>query len=126
PAALATTVPTGRIGLAEPGIGTALPAGSVPFDQLLNQYRQTAGISTAALPTIDVAPGGQQEPTFDERSLDVGIVTTVNPQSPLAAGVAVRAANAGGASQRGETRFPSPPASGRSGIGAPPATTRKW
>src|SRR5262245_24345817 len=60
-AALATTVPTGRIGLVEPGIGTALPAGSAPFDQLLNQYRQTAGISTPASPTIDMAPGGQQE-----------------------------------------------------------------
>jgi hypothetical protein len=83
PAALATAVPTGRIGLVEPGIGTALPSGSAPFDQLLNQYRRAAGISTPAPPTIDVAPGGQQEPGFDERSLDVGIVTTVNPQSQL-------------------------------------------
>lgn len=33
--------------------------------------------------TIDVAPGGQQFIDSPERSLDVGIVTTVNPQSPL-------------------------------------------
>lgn len=78
-------VGTGTIGLLEPGIGSALgpnvPAGE--FQALLDAYRQTVGISTSGQVTT-VAPGGQQA-TSDagERSLDVGVATAINPQSPL-------------------------------------------
>src|SRR5450631_464985 len=78
-------VGTGTIGLLEPGIGSALepdtPAGE--FQSLLDAYRQTVGISTSGRVTT-IAPGGQQV-TSDagERSLDVGVATAINPQSPL-------------------------------------------
>lgn len=85
-------VATGAIGLVEPGVGTALQ-GDDPgsgFQAAIDSYRQTAGISTSAV-VIDVAPGGQKYPTAQppafnaagERSLDVGVVTATNPQSPL-------------------------------------------
>ena len=80
---LSTTVPTGRIGLLEPGIGNALLLGEQPFDDLLNAYRKSAGINTSAQPTIDVAPGGQNFANADERSLDVGVATTASPESQL-------------------------------------------
>ena len=80
---------TGTIGLVEPGVGAAVPKGS--FGALLNHYRAQAGINTPAQWT-SVAPGGEQYPTniqppafnpAGERSLDVGVVTAINPQSPL-------------------------------------------
>ncbi|MGH8431223.1 MAG: hypothetical protein ACREUF_12550, partial [Solimonas sp.] len=79
------TVPTGKVGLIEPGIGNSLPTGTTQsFDDLLTAYRQAAGIYTPLQPTIDVAaPGGQRWVSADERSLDVGIVTTASPQSQL-------------------------------------------
>ncbi len=78
-------VGTGTIGLLEPAIGSALgpetPAGI--FQALLDAYRQAMGISTSGQVTTH-APGGQQV-TSDagERSLDVGVVTAIDPQSPL-------------------------------------------
>jgi len=72
--------PTGTIGLVEPGIGTAVPAGS--FQTLIDAYRAAVGINTSAVVT-DVAAGGQSAPSSGERSLDVGVVTSTNPQSPL-------------------------------------------
>ena len=78
-------VGTGTIGLLEPGIGSALgphtPAGE--FQSLLDAYRATVGISTSGHVTT-IALGGQQV-TSDagERSLDVGVATAINPQSPL-------------------------------------------
>lgn len=87
-----TSVATGAIGLVEPGVGTALsgdPTGS-GFLAALNAYRASIGISGSA-DVISIAPGGQEypdvtPPAFNpagERSLDVGIVTAINPRSPL-------------------------------------------
>jgi hypothetical protein len=80
---------TGTIGLVEPSVGATVPKGS--FGALLNHYRAELGINTPAQWT-SVAPGGEQYPTniqppafnpAGERSLDVGVVTAINPQSPL-------------------------------------------
>jgi hypothetical protein len=80
---------TGAIALVEPGVGTTVPSGS--FGDLLDQYRAAAGITTPA-DWVAVAPGGQNYPTgivppafnpAGERSLDIGVVTAINPQSPL-------------------------------------------
>ncbi len=83
-AALWQAMQTGAIGLVEPGVGSAVP-GSATFDELLAAYRGDAGITTALPPTITVAGGGQayDKDSADERSLDVGIVTAVNPNSQL-------------------------------------------
>ena len=84
-----TAPATGAIGLVEPGVGSAVPAGS-SFADLLNAYRSAIGINAPAQSqTIDL--GGQSypmvtPPAFNpagERSLDVGVVTAVNPQSPM-------------------------------------------
>jgi hypothetical protein len=84
-------VATGRIGLVEPSVGTAVPAGSASFETLLNQYRAAAGIATQA-GVIPIADGGQTYPTnilpgafnpAGERSLDVGVVTAIDPLSPM-------------------------------------------
>lgn len=81
---LSTAVPTGRVGLIEPGIGNAMPLGAPQtFDEALEAYRQMAGIDGPAPPTLDVSPGGALWVAADERALDVGIVTTVNPRSQL-------------------------------------------
>ena len=85
-------VATGAIGLVEPGVGTAMlddPTGS-GFQAAIDAYRAAAGITTSANVTL-VAPGGQAYPNVTppafnpagERSLDVGVVTAINPQSPL-------------------------------------------
>jgi hypothetical protein len=85
------TVATKAIGLVEPGVGTSLPTGSASFQTLIDQYRAAAGISSSAT-VITVAGGGQNypenivPPAFNpagERSLDIGVVTAINPQSPL-------------------------------------------
>ncbi|MFO1160203.1 MAG: hypothetical protein U1E60_15285 [Reyranellaceae bacterium] len=87
-----SAVATGAIGLVEPGVGTSLPGDNrgAGFQSAIDTFRHTAGIGTSAVVT-DIAPGGQkypnaQPPAFDpagERSLDVGVVTAANPQSPL-------------------------------------------
>jgi hypothetical protein len=79
---------TGAVGLVEPGVGSTVPSGS--FGALLNHYRAQIGIGTPATWTTEAA-GGQQYPTVvppafnpaGERSLDVGVVTAINPQSAL-------------------------------------------
>ncbi|MCA0303075.1 MAG: hypothetical protein LCH95_11800 [Proteobacteria bacterium] len=76
-----TSAKTGTVGLIEPGVGTATNAGN--FQVLLDTYRTSAGLGSA-LATIDVSPGGQLPSSSTERSLDVSIVTTVNPLSTLA------------------------------------------
>lgn len=89
---MGSDVPTGTIGLIEPGVGTALPgddSGS-RFQAALDTYRQQAGVPTGA-PAISVAGGDQKYPVVipgqnsaaGERSLDVGVVSTVAPNSPL-------------------------------------------
>ncbi|SEO92915.1 hypothetical protein SAMN02990966_03303 [Rhodospirillales bacterium URHD0017] len=83
-------VSTGTIGLVEPGVGTALPAGSASFQELLDHYRTTAGAPSSA-PVYTVDGGGQTYPivppgaqsSAGERSLDVGVVAAIVPNSPL-------------------------------------------
>ena len=80
-----SAVKTGTIGLLEPGIGDALGPNTPPgaFQSLLDAYRRTVGIATSGQVTT-VAPGGQQATSdASERSLDVGVATAINPQSPL-------------------------------------------
>ncbi|MEZ5873269.1 MAG: hypothetical protein R3D30_00030 [Hyphomicrobiales bacterium] len=78
------TVQTGTIGLLEPNIGDALPNPAPTFDELLHTFRTGAGIDPALLPsTQTIAPGGDMYVAKGERSLDVGIVTTAAPLSPL-------------------------------------------
>ena len=85
--ALWTGVKTGAIGLLEPSQGTALPAGSSSFQDLLDTYRKSLGIDKPGV-YISVSPGGSAPPDskptdVDERSLDVGIATAVSPNSAL-------------------------------------------
>jgi len=87
--ALWGTVPTNAIGLIEPGVGTALPSTATQsFAALADAYRAGAGITTP-ISVTSVANGGQEFPpgtgftSASERSLDVGVVTTINPLSPL-------------------------------------------
>jgi hypothetical protein len=89
---LGGNMPTGTIGLVEHGVGTALFGDNQGngFQAALDAYRAAAGVPTGAA-AIAVANGGQVYPpivqgqpsTAGERSLDVGIVATVAPQSPL-------------------------------------------
>jgi hypothetical protein len=81
--ALWGTVPTNAIGLIEPGVGTALPSTATQsFAALVDAYRAGAGITTPVSVT-SVANGGQEFPpgsgfmSASERSLDVGVVTTL-------------------------------------------------
>ena len=79
-----TSVETGRIGLIEPGLGTALPATATgTFDELLKAYRASAGIDDPPTHVLSVAGGGQEftdgDENHDERALDVGVVSAVNP-----------------------------------------------
>lgn len=83
-----TSVQTGRIGLIEPGLGNALPGTATgTFDQLLEAYRKSAGIDVPLQHVVAVAAGGQQftagDESHDERALDVGVVSAVNPRSQL-------------------------------------------
>jgi Ca2+-binding RTX toxin-like protein len=88
---LGGSVPTGTIGLVEPGVGTALDGDDQGngFQAALDAYRAAAGVPTGAT-AITVANGGQAYPNVTvpdnnagERSLDAGIVATVAPNSPL-------------------------------------------
>ena len=83
------SVATGAIGLVEPGVGTALSSDvKASFAALVDAYRAKLGITTPVT-VIDVAGGGQTFPagsgftSASERSLDVGVVTGINPLSPL-------------------------------------------
>ena len=74
--------PTTTVGLLEPLVGDAVAAG-YSFQAGYNSFRVKAGISTPGQYYV-VAPGGQSV-TGDtgERSLDVGVVSSANPNSPL-------------------------------------------
>ncbi len=108
-------VMTGAIGLVEPGVGTALPSDTTwtSFQAALDSYRASIGISTSAN-VISVAGGGQEYPTpssptafnpAGERSLDVGVVTAINPQSTLV--VYAGSGTANGAHGNGFTAYQS-------------------
>lgn len=80
-------VATGTIGLIEPNIGTGLPddPGGTTFATKLQEYLQVVGQTTLS-GTVDISVqgiSGQQANSSRERSLDVGIVAAVNPNSPL-------------------------------------------
>ena len=80
------TVATAPIGLIEPNMGTAVPASlHKTFQQLADEYR--AGIPDVGLDAhgtyVNVAPGGAQNDSSGERSLDVSNATAASPTSPL-------------------------------------------
>jgi hypothetical protein len=83
--ALWNSVETPAVALLEPGVGTSLPEGvTATFDELLQVYREAAGITAPLKPTVTVAPGGQAYASeASERSLDVGVVSAINPNSRL-------------------------------------------
>lgn len=76
---------TGTVALVEPVIGSALPVGSTTtFDQAVADY--LASIKVTGTPqTYTVANGGQEFSSEfgGERSLDVGVVAAVNPNSTI-------------------------------------------
>lgn len=78
-------VPTGAIGLIEPGIGSALPPGTdETFQELLRTYLAKVG----QVGTGRVHVQGEDGQSWDdgaggERSLDVGVVASVNPNSDI-------------------------------------------
>ena len=76
---------TGTLALVEPVIGSAMPVGSTTtFDQALADY--LAAINVTGTPqTYTLANGGQDfiADYGGERSLDVGVVAAVNPNSTL-------------------------------------------
>jgi hypothetical protein len=74
------TVQTGTVGLLESDLGIRVKDDD--FASLLATYRQGAGIATSG-DAVGVDPGGDADKKNGERSLDVGIVTTINPQSKL-------------------------------------------
>ncbi|NBO66926.1 MAG: hypothetical protein EBU88_19130, partial [Acidobacteria bacterium] len=76
---------TGTIGLIEPSVGTALPGdqqGSM-FNQLLLTYLQNAGQTPSAGVNVQIQGISGQTSASGERSIDVGVVAAVNPNSPL-------------------------------------------
>jgi hypothetical protein len=78
-------VQTGAIGLIEPGIGSALrPGDTETFKQRLDAY--LAGIGLTGTGTVETQGESGQSYDHDaasERSLDVGIVAAVNPNSDI-------------------------------------------
>ncbi|MDE1567694.1 DUF4114 domain-containing protein [Aquabacter sp. P-9] len=77
------SVQTGLIGLVEPGIGSSVP-GSTSFQDLLVDYRTAVGTSGTGVAYTQGEAGATSGAINDERSLDVGIVTAINPNSDLA------------------------------------------
>ena len=98
----------------EPGLGTALPATATgTFDELLQalsrlgRHRQARrSMSCRSRAADSSSPPATMN--HDERALDVGIVSTVNPQSQLVL-------YAGSGHQNGAGQIPSPPINPRSG-----------
>jgi hypothetical protein len=75
--------PTPTIGLVEPAVGDSLVDFTASFQDLLNAFRTTAGVTTPGT-YYTVAQNGQ-DPTYDavERSLDVGVVASAAPNSTI-------------------------------------------
>ena len=78
-------VATGPIGLIEPGIGSALPAAQTKtFQQLLTEYLASVGQSGTGQVKVQGANGqSYDQGGAGERSLDVGVVASVNPNSDI-------------------------------------------
>ncbi|MEP9377961.1 DUF4114 domain-containing protein [Aquabacter sp. CN5-332] len=78
------TQDTGTVGLLEPGVGTALPSDATKtFQELLNEYRRTAGIDTDGHFYVQNSAGQYYDNSAGERSLDVGVVTSAAPGSTI-------------------------------------------
>ncbi|MFO1086261.1 MAG: hypothetical protein U1E21_17005 [Reyranellaceae bacterium] len=78
-------VPTATVGLVEPLIGDALPAGATyTFQQGLDSFRQNAGVSGPGT-YYTVANNGQsyENGNNTERSLDIGVVASAAPGSTI-------------------------------------------
>ena len=79
------SVATGMIGLVEPGIGSALAPGQTEsFQQLLTTYLASIGESGSGTVYVQGANGqSYAEGGSSERSLDVGVVSSINPNSNI-------------------------------------------
>jgi len=79
------TVQTGTIGLIEPLIGSALPSTQTEsFQGLLTDYLTTIGRSGTGSVFVQGEDGQQYNAEYSsERSLDVGVVAAVNPNSDI-------------------------------------------
>ncbi len=80
-----TSVATGTVGLLEPGIGDAMPdKTTITFQQGLDNYRATAGLTTSGT-YYSVTNNGQSYSSGNglERSLDAGVIASAAPQSTI-------------------------------------------
>ena len=79
------SVATGMIGLVEPGIGSALAPGQTQtFQQLLTAYLASIGESGSGTVYVQGANGqSYADGGSGERSLDVGVVSAINPNSNI-------------------------------------------
>ena len=78
------SVATGMIGLIEPGIGSALAPGQTQtFQQLLTAYLASIGESGTGTVYVQGADGQVYGGASGERSLDVGVVSSINPNSNI-------------------------------------------
>jgi hypothetical protein len=80
-----SSIPTGAIGLIEPGIGSALPNDATQtFQQRLTQYLTSIGLIGTGTVSVQGIDGQEfSNNAKGERSLDVGIVAAVNPNSDI-------------------------------------------
>jgi hypothetical protein len=75
---------TAPIGLIEPGIGSALKSGETKsFEQLLKEYEAKAGTSGSGKVEVQGEHDQAYSDSAGERSLDVGVVAAVNPNSDI-------------------------------------------
>lgn len=75
--------PTTVVGLIEPIIGSALNTTHYTFQQGFDAFRSLAGISTSGSYYLVANNGQAYFGNHGERSLDVGVVTSINPASTL-------------------------------------------
>jgi hypothetical protein len=77
--------PTDPIGLIEPGVGAALPPNETrSFQDLLTRYLGLIGQTGTGTVFVQGADGQQYKDTATgERSLDVGVVSAINPNSNI-------------------------------------------
>jgi hypothetical protein len=79
-------VQTKKVGLIEPGIGSALTGDQMgtTFQEKVTRYLADIGQSGDGVVTVQGANGQTYDGSAGERSLDVSIVTAINPNSDLA------------------------------------------
>ncbi len=77
-------VETGAIGLIEPGIGSALhPSQTKTFQELLTEYLASVGQTGNGVVSVQGENGQTYNSGSGERSLDVGVVASINPNSDI-------------------------------------------